>query len=106
MWFPNRSNINQAEQAQMASYCKADVCICFSLCKLLVFSCLRKKQVVFRKFSQKTTMYMSHAMSICEFQTRSDTKWPVQSQKKTRGWKFPILERRGIIPSTKPKQRH
>ena len=67
MWFPNRSDTNQAVQAQkmarslkfrieveeelyypssenkgadqLRSYCEADLRLCFRLCRLLVFPC-------------------------------------------------------------------
>ena len=66
MWFPNRSSTNRAVQAQTASgwkfwikkeeefyyqcsenkgadqlcsYCEADLCLCFRICRLLVFPC-------------------------------------------------------------------
>ena len=67
MWFPNRSDTNQAVQAQkmardwkfrikeedkvyypcsenkgadqLLSYCEADLRLCFRICKLLVFPC-------------------------------------------------------------------
>ena len=66
MWFPNRSDTNRAVQAQkmardwkfwiqkveelyyscsenkgadqLHSYCEADLCLCFRICRLLVFS--------------------------------------------------------------------
>ena len=65
MWFPNRSDTNQAVQSQkqarslkfwskiekelyypssenkgtdqLRSYCEADLCLCFRICRLLVF---------------------------------------------------------------------
>ena len=50
MWFLNRSDTNRAVQAQkmargwkfildLRSYCEADLCLCFCICRLLVFSC-------------------------------------------------------------------
>ena len=87
MWFPNRSHINRAVQAQkmaggwkfqikkeeelyylcsenkgadqLCSYCEADLCLCLHICRLLVFSCVGSYVSTMEKLSSAMRKILS-----------------------------------------------